>query len=147
MATAVDNKDVDQLNSFLRGELAAAETYRQALLKLPNSQNVGLYQDCARSHADRAALLTREVRRLGGEPSEDSGMWGTFAKAVEAGAQMFGEKTAIAALEEGEDHGKRDYLADLGDLSSETRSLVKAQILPEQMRTHGIMSTLKQLTA
>lgn len=145
MQTEVHNdKDVDRLNSFLRGELAAAETYRQALMNMPTSQHVSLYQDCARSHADRAALLTREVRRMGGTPSDSSGAWGAFVMAVEKGAELLGEKMAIATLEEGEDKGKRDYQDDLSDLSMPARALVKGQLLPEQLRTHGVMSALKK---
>src|SRR6187549_2769907 len=96
------NQTVDQLNSFLRGELSAAETYRQALSKLPSSSNRTTLEDVARSHQERAELLTGEVRRLGGEPAESSGAWGTFAKLITGGAQAFGEKAAILVLEEGE---------------------------------------------
>ncbi len=135
---------VDKLNSFLRGELSAAETYRQAISKLPTSDNRPVFEQCARSHEERASLITREVRRLGGVPAEDSGAWGTFAKLVEGSAQVFGEKAAIMALEEGEDHGKNDYQRDLADLDPSVRSLIEAQVLPEQLRTHSVMSALKK---
>ncbi len=135
---------VDQLNSFLRGELSAAESYREALAKLPNATSRTTLEQCARSHQERANLLTREVRRLGGQPAESSGAWGSFAKLVTNGAQIFGEKAAIAALEEGEDHGRNDYQRDLGDLDVETRTLIERQVLPEQLRTHNAMSALKK---
>jgi uncharacterized protein (TIGR02284 family) len=135
---------VDQLNSFLRGELSAAETYRQALSKLPSSDNRITLEQCARSHEQRAGLLSSEVRRLGGEPAESSGAWGTFAKLVTGGAQAFGEKAAIAALEEGEDHGRNDYQRDLDDLEPGARSLIVQQVLPEQQKTHRAMSVLKK---
>jgi uncharacterized protein (TIGR02284 family) len=135
---------VDQLNSFLRGELSAAETYRQAISKLPASINRMTFEQCARSHQDRADLLTREVRRLGGDPAKDSGAWGTFAKLVATSAQAFGEKAAIMALEEGEDHGRNDYQRDLDELEAEARSLIVQQVLPEQLRTHSAMSALKK---
>lgn len=135
---------VDQLNSFLRGELSAAETYRQALEKLPSSSNRLLFEQCARSHEQRVALLAREVRRLGGSPAEGSGAWGTFAKLVTGGAQAMGEKAAIMALEEGEDHGRNDYQRDLDDLDPSARSVIVQQVLPEQLRTHSAMSALKK---
>ena len=135
---------VDQLNSFLRGELSAAETYRQAISKLPTSSHRPVLEQVARSHEDRANIIVREVRRLGGAPAESSGAWGTFARLVESSAQLFGEKAAISALEEGEDHGKNDYQRDLQDLDPSARGLIEAQILPEQLRTHSVMSALKK---
>jgi hypothetical protein len=143
MATPTENT-IDQLNSFLRGELSAVETYRQAIEHLPNSVNRGLLEECARSHQKRGVLLAREVQRLGGEPAQTSGPWGAFAKLVEGGAQLFGESTAIAALEEGEDHGRDDYQRDLHDLEPSARFFIEKYVLPEQLRTHGAMRVLKK---
>jgi demethoxyubiquinone hydroxylase (CLK1/Coq7/Cat5 family) len=135
---------VDQLNSFLRGEISASETYRLALSKLSASPNRQVLEQCARSHEERVRLLTDEVQRLGGAPAESSGAWGTFAKLVEGGAQAFGEKAAIAALEEGEDYGKSDYDRDLSELERSARSLIEARVKPEQARTHHAISLLKK---
>src|SRR5690606_26499220 len=54
---------VEQLNSFLRGELSAAESYREALAKLPSAASRSTLEECARSHQERVSLLTSEVRR------------------------------------------------------------------------------------
>jgi demethoxyubiquinone hydroxylase (CLK1/Coq7/Cat5 family) len=143
MATMLKST-VDQLNSFLRGELSAVETYQQAIAKLPTSTNRPSLEECARSHRTRATLLAREVRRLGGEPTEGSGAWGTFAKLVEGGAQMFGENAAISALEEGEDHGRDDYERDLDGLEPSVRTFIQQYVLPEQLRTHNAMRVLKK---
>ena len=130
MATSSENT-VDQLNSFLRGELSAVETYQQAIGRLPSSVNRGLLEECRRSHQRRAGLLAQEIQRLGGEPAKSSGAWGAFAKLVEGGAQVFGESMAIAALEEGEDHGRDDYQRDLADLEPAARTFVEQYVLPE----------------
>jgi hypothetical protein len=74
-------------------------------------------------------------------------MWGTFAKLVEGGAAALGEKAAIAALEEGEDHGLRDYKSDVNDLDDTTKSFIQQRILPEQQRTHDGVSMLKKKLA
>jgi hypothetical protein len=134
---------VDKLNSFLRGELSAVETYRQALDKLGNKPEASTLNDCMRSHERRAQLLSQEIRRRGGEPAQSSGAWGTFAKLVEGSAKAFGEKAAIAALEEGEDHGRDDYKRDAKDLEPDAQTFVNQQLFPEQLRTHQAMSTLK----
>lgn len=134
---------IAQLNSFLRGELSAVETYQLAIdrpeLPVVRDELVA----CQKSHAARAELLRTRIRELGGTPLESSGAWGTIAKALEAGAAKLGDHLAIAVLEEGEDHRLHDYQADLSALDDASRHLVELEILPEQVRTHRTMSSMK----
>src|SRR5690349_14948892 len=123
-STATNDQTIDQLNSFLRGELAAVETYRQALSKIENATHRATLEQCSRSHQSRVEWLEQEVSRRGGSPVKSSGAWGAFAKAVEGTAKVFGDKAAIAALEEGEDHGKDDYSKDINKLDATARQLV-----------------------
>jgi uncharacterized protein (TIGR02284 family) len=135
---------IDQLNSFLRGELSAVETYRQALDTVDNVPHRSTLELCARSHQERVSLLRDEVQRRGGRPAEGSGAWGAFARAIEGVASTLGEKAAIAALEEGEDHGRDDYKRDTQKLDASARVLIETRVLPEQKRTHDAISTLKK---
>lgn len=138
-----NDQTIDQLNSFLRGELSAVETYRQALSgkEVPHRSTL---EECARSHQTRVSLLREEVQRRGGVPADGSGAWGAFAKAIERTAGVFGEKSAISALEEGEDHGRDDYRRDIKKLDSAARTLIETRVLPEQLRTHDAISALKK---
>lgn len=136
--------DIDQLNSFLRGELSAVETYDQALDKIEDNRINDSLREVRQSHDRRADLLRQRIVQLGGEPASGSGLWGGFVKLVEGGAATFGVSSAIAVLEEGEDHGRDDYRADLKELAPETRTFIANSILPEQLRTHQVMSTLKR---
>jgi Domain of unknown function (DUF2383) len=97
-----------------------------------------------RSHERRVSLLNSELQRLGGKPAQGSGPWGAFAKLLEGGTKLFGTKAAIAALEEGEDHGRDDYKRDAPKLEPEARAFVQQQLLPEQLETHQALSTLKK---
>jgi hypothetical protein len=134
---------IRQLDSYLRGELSACEAYRMALGKLesPFRERLG---ECLRSHERRCDDLRRRILLLGGEPSERSGAWGALARLVEGGARLFGPRAAIAALEEGEDHGLADYRRGLDDLDTETRAFVLTHLVSEQERTHRICSELRQ---
>jgi hypothetical protein len=138
------NDTVDALNSFLRGEISAVETYRQAIEKLHDKPEVSTLNQSLRSHQQRVSLLTTEIQRRGGKPAQGSGPWGAFAKLLEGGAKLFGVKAAIAALEEGEDHGRDDYKRDAPKLEPDARAFVEEQLLPEQLRTHQAMSALKK---
>ncbi|HET7506385.1 MAG TPA: DUF2383 domain-containing protein [Kofleriaceae bacterium] len=136
---------VDQLNHYLRGEISAVETYRMALDKLDRTSTArSELEACLQSHQSRVLLLREAIVTAGGTPSDSSGPWGVFAKAVEGGARVLGDKVAVAALEEGEDHGLKDYRHDLKEVDSVARSLVTSQLIPEQQRTHDRMSMLKK---
>jgi uncharacterized protein (TIGR02284 family) len=141
---ASTNESIDQLNSFLRGEISAVETYRQAIDALKSSSNASMLQQWKQSHESRVAMLRDRITQLGGKPADGSGPWGAFAKLIEGGASVLGEKTAIAALEEGEDHGLKDYQTDVGKLDADSRSFLVQQIMPEQKKTHDGLRDLKK---
>jgi hypothetical protein len=136
---------VDQLNHFLRGEISAVETYRMALEKLEPASPARLdVEACMQSHQSRVSVLRDAILATGGTPVDSSGPWGAFAKVVEGGARVLGDKAAIAALEEGEDHGVKDYRSDLAQLDAQTQSLILSRLRPEQQQTHDRMSALKK---
>jgi uncharacterized protein (TIGR02284 family) len=137
--------DINQLNSFLRGELSAVETYQQCIDRVDDTTLVVRLRALQDSHRARVQRLQGEIRALGGQPAERSGLWGSFAKLVEGSAKVFGKAAALSALEEGEDHGLADYKRDLHDLSAETRAFITAQLLPEQQRTHDALSQLQKM--
>ena len=67
---------VTQLNSLLRGEISAAETYRMAIDKVADSDNVanaGLLREIQEEHGRAAQGIRDRIRELGGEPSDSSG--------------------------------------------------------------------------
>ncbi len=135
---------ISQLNSFLRGELSAAETYRPALDGLEQSEHRPTLVQCSRSHEERARLLTEAILGRGGEPAESSGAWGSLVRMLERSAAAISESAAIAVLEEGEDHGRDDYLRDIDNLEPTARQLVEFAILPEQRRTHDTIKAVKR---
>jgi hypothetical protein len=134
---------IDQLNSFLRGELAAVESYKLALDHMEQTEHRPALVQCSRSHQERARLLTEAILGRGGEPAEGSGAWGSLVRTLERGAAALGERAAVALLEEGEDHGRDDYLRDVDNLEPSARQLIEFAILPEQRRTHDTVRSLK----
>jgi hypothetical protein len=136
---------IDQLNQFLRGEISAVETYRMALDTLDEGSTARAELEvCLQSHQSRVRLLQDAIIAAGGTPADSSGPWGVFAKAVEGGARILGDKVAVSALEEGEDHGLKDYKTDMVNLDATARTLVASRLVPEQQATHDRMSSLKK---
>src|SRR5262245_16837462 len=84
------------LNSLLRGELAAVETYRQALEKVEadDAGKAASLRSLEAEHREAARQLRDQVVRLGGTPEAGSGAWGAFARAVAGVARMFGNGAA-----------------------------------------------------
>lgn len=128
--------DTTTLNSLLRGEMSAIETYRQGLEKLRDDNEPGVndLRAIQRDHRDAADALWHYIERLGGQPSKDSGAWGSFAKAVEGTARLFGDTAALKALKEGEEHGLKDYQDALqnGNLPPDAQTLIRGFITKQQ---------------
>src|SRR5437879_13880124 len=74
--------DLDALNELLRGEMSAAETYDLAIRKFRGHQGIDELQIIRDEHAASAAFLRDRILAHGGEPSETSGAWGTFAASI-----------------------------------------------------------------
>jgi uncharacterized protein (TIGR02284 family) len=142
-----NEKAVDALNSLLRGELSAVETYRQAIERLDDPALRTQLEQQQADHRQRVTRLQQLVLQLGGKPSESSGPWGALTKLIEGSATAFGDKTAIAALEEGEDIGLRDYRKKVDDLDASSAQIVRSELLPAQERTHAALSALKKSLA
>ena len=132
-------------NSLLRGQISAVETYDKVISKFSKEPSVAELKGIYYQHQRMCSLLKNHIRTLGGEPEEDSGAWGVFAKSVQAAANLFGEKSAICTLTEGERMGRADYQESLADerLSAKTKELIERKILP-QIETH--IRTLKLLS-
>lgn len=134
--------DINQLNSFLKDERAAVETYRQCIDKLDDPEVLADLSSLQDSHQRRVAMLSEKVKELGGTPEAESGMWGTFAKMVEGSARMLGSKSALAALEEGEDKGRDNYESKADKLSTSCQAFINGSVLPEQRRSHDDLNKI-----
>lgn len=126
------NVDIDTIQSLLRGELSAVETYTQAIKKFEDSEVISDLQELRAEHDKAVRKLRDHVVRFGGTPTEDSGAWGTFAKAVTGVAKAMGSATALAALRRGEEHGIGLYkeALDRETLPPECEGLIRAELMP-----------------
>ena len=123
---------VNTLNSLLRGELSAVETYQQALEKGTHTASSSELRRIHDEHRHAATILSQHVEQHGGEPDRSSGAWGSFAKAVEGTAKLFGNEAALKALKEGEEHGIKEYRQALTEkeLPNDCAVLIESKLLP-----------------
>jgi hypothetical protein len=119
------------------------ETYELAIKSV---QHVGVHrtlQEILSSHARRTEQLREKLGGLGADLPKSSGIWGAFAKVFQAGADLLGDRTAIAALEDGEDRALKAYSENLGDCDPVARRFIETELRPQQQRTHELCRTLK----
>src|SRR4051812_13031923 len=140
------DQSVNQLNSFLRGEISAAETYKMAIDRAGNSPdnaaNVGLLRGIQEEHGRASQALRDRIRELGGEASDSSGAWGAWAQFVEGTANLFGDAASLKALKEGEEHGLKDYVAGVDEIDATSAELVTNQLIPAQQKHIDLLDTL-----
>src|SRR5437660_8718133 len=134
----------DVLNRLLRGELAATETYQQALAKAGQEPRATDLRRIHDEHRTAANELRKHIHQHGGKPDQGSGAWGAWAKTVEGAAKVFGNAAAVKALKEGEEHGVKSYEDALNnpDLPADCKALISSTLLPQ---TRGHIPALDRL--
>jgi Domain of unknown function (DUF2383) len=134
-----------RLKECLRGELSAVETYDLALTSTHDNDLTEILLALRNSHDRRVTLLRSELKASGYDPPENSGGWGVIAKTVQAGADLLGDRWAIAALVEGEDRGVKLYSENLDDCVPVVRDFIERHLLPEQRRTCNMCRSIRRL--
>jgi len=139
-----DVDDAKTLNSLLRGEISAAETYDLAISKFEGKSTAMELRRIRDEHHAAMSVLRDRVRANGADPADSSGAWGTFATVVAGAAMALGSKPLLSALKQGEEHGISEYQKAVNsDLSSGCRTLIESELLP-MCRQH--VTSLQQLS-
>jgi hypothetical protein len=132
-----DDRTAEVLADLLRGELAAVETYEQALDKIDGFPDGTRLRETHAEHVYATNALRGRLAQYTTDIPKSSGAWGTFAKAVEGVAKLFGNTAALKALHEGEEHGIKEYERAMEKdwLDQEVKSLIVSELLPK-CRSH-----------
>ena len=125
------------LNSLLRGEISAAEVYKQAAAGVKHEPAGAELRQIEKQHGHAIERLAAHIRDLGGEPSTDAGVWGVWAKTVQGTARLLGPTSAMQALQAGEVHGLDEYHRALnsGMLPTDLEAEIQNKLIPQQ-QTH-----------
>lgn len=137
------SKNGNFLEDILQGEISAVETYDQVLDKLEDDPRAIDLQAFRSDHQAAIAKLKQEARIRLEEVPKSSGAWGTWAKLATGTAKIFGDKSALKALKEGEEHGLKQYESALNeDIDIALKNLIRNELLPNQ---HSHIRTLDTL--
>lgn len=123
---------IEVCNSLLRGELSAVETYDQAIDKFREEPERRALEGIRADHERSAGKLRQHLIDMGAQPATGSGAWGSFAQAVEGTAKALGQSPALAALEQGENHGIDEYEEALRNpnVMDEIKTVIRQDLLP-----------------
>jgi demethoxyubiquinone hydroxylase (CLK1/Coq7/Cat5 family) len=137
-------QSISCLNALLRGELAATETYQQAIAKMEGTKDESDLRQIHDEHREVANALRQHIHECGGQPDQGSGAWGTWSKFVEGTAKLFGTAAALKALKKGEEQGVKDYrkAAKDGGLSSESKGMINNEFLPKTFEHIAVLDRL-----
>lgn len=139
-----ENNVVKELNDLVKGELAAVETYREALDKISGPAAGEDLRAIESDHEEALIILRDAMTQLHAAAPVDSGLWGEWSKAVEGAAAAFGDKAAIKALKEGEEHGVMSYERALRDqaLDPALSQVIRSRLLPRTRAHVGMLDRL-----
>lgn len=121
--------DISVLNSLIKTTLDSRKGFRDASEDASSSRFAELFAEFAAERGAVASRLQQEVRRLGGEPEDDSSLIAAAHRAfmdLKAAIAGRNDKAVIEEVERGEDYIKAKYEAALkdSDLSPSTLQVI-----------------------
>ena len=125
------SKVVRTLNSLLRSEISATESYSQAIPRVARrASDVEVLRAIAKEHGTAVNTIRSEIERHGGKPEETSGVWPALTKTIDGPASVFGDAVALQALKDGEARGLEDYRDALQRVSESTGEFIAQSLIP-----------------
>lgn len=140
----MENTSINELNTFLKGEYMAIDSYERYIQTVKEPAIKGELQKIQKEHKQHAIQISERIQNLGGKPADSPGIAGRVAETI-SGIKDIGNKSYQTILKEaynGEDKGIKmaDELVK-GDLDSESKNLVNNILNTD--RTH--LNTLDTL--
>ena len=132
----------DELNSLLRGELAAVHAYQRALRSAEGRATVDASEILrfASEHQRTVAALQGAVLELGGEPANVAATSGAFA--------LLRDTATVRELLAGEELSLQMYEEATRGLEGNARDLVTLELIPRQRKHVAELSAiLSRLTS
>lgn len=119
--------DTAALNALLRGEMAAVDTYTQAMGLFDDERLIADLQKIRDEHSRAVRELRDQVVRFGGAPAARPGPWGGSTGAAKA----LGPAAALAALRAGEEQKATEYEAALenDDVHPDCQRVIRSDLL------------------
>jgi hypothetical protein len=141
--------NINKIEKLLKNEMAAAETYHQALEKFEEeaqSNEISTLQPIYEEHTEAVSELQDKIQQLGATLPSGSGLWGSWSEALMGGAKLIGKDAMLNALLAGEKSGLDDYqdAAEDPDIPPEVSDLIKSKLMNSQQENIRTLNRLLQ---
>ncbi|WP_375197668.1 PA2169 family four-helix-bundle protein [Sphingobium sp.] len=144
-------RTISTLNSLIKTTLDSMKGFKDAAEDAESTQFASFFAEFARERSEVAAALQAEVRRLGGNPEEDSSFLAAAHRSFMDLKQAFtgkDDKAIIQEVERGEDYIKGKYEAALRDADLDTAARPVIERAYQSVRAgHDRASALKHSLA
>ncbi len=137
-----ENMKPTQMDDLIRGEMSAVKAYRQVLEKVKDKSDAAKLTAILRNHEKAVTTLKKHASADVLEDTQTVGPWGTFVAGYTGSAKIFGDKTALKALRQGEEHGLNEYKEALDDknISADVKQLIRSDLMPKQEEHISVIS-------
>ena len=125
-----NDHDIHILNTLIKTTLDSRKGFLDAANDADNTRFSAEFASFAQERSQAASLLQAEVRRLGGNPEDDSSLLAAAHRGFMNLKELFvdrDERAIIKEVERGEDYIKEKYEAALADtdLSPSARNVIE----------------------
>lgn len=135
------------IDEILRGEISANEAYQQVFEEIKHDPEITRLQQLRADHSEAVKFWKDQVRSEMSYPEETSGVWGTAVDAFVGASKLLGEKTALAALKKGEEHGLNNYRKMLkkDELTVKQKNEIRTRFIPSQQNHITALNALLKI--
>ncbi|MCX7841591.1 MAG: ferritin-like domain-containing protein [Clostridia bacterium] len=127
----MDNKVINELNAYLKGEYMAIQSYDKFISELQDENVKKEMQNIQQDHKEHASTIARRIQELGGKPVEGTGFAGLMADA-KAAFESMKKRSPLQIIKEaydGEDKGiSVAHETVKGDLDEESRKMIEGML-------------------
>ena len=134
MEKKMDSMAPTQMDDLIRGEMSAVKSYDTILADMKDGAEKTKLEKIRANHETAVEKLKGFASKEVKEDTKSAGAWGSFATVWTSGAKLMGNKTALKALTQGEEHGITEYKEALDDASikPELKQMIRTQFIPKQ---------------
>ena len=139
--------ELEHINEILKGEFAAIEAYRKVEEKIKTNPEAYRLNQFKRDHENATVYWQMQAKNIGIKPERNSLSWGTFVSVIIQATKVFGDKTALWSLKQGEVHGLNQYKKMLlsKELQDKQKEMIRKIFIPRQKRHISCLEALLRL--
>jgi bacterioferritin len=137
---------INELNTVLRGELMAVESYDLFIANTDDEKSRQLFRQFRADHKEHAELLSDRIRSLGAVPGKGTGIPGTFSQIkLEFETKRKDSEEILKRAYFGEDKGVKMVEEIVkGDLDPESAKLVGRILSKDREHLIALMETMQE---